>query len=87
MNLSNKALLFSFRAASVVSRFVGKAKPPEAKSNANALTFNNIKPTSGRNLPYSPDGVEPAVVPEPCREASGKFWVPVHQPHDQVRQQ
>jgi hypothetical protein len=64
MNLSNKLLLFVFKAASVADKFVGRDKPPEAKSNDKAFTFNTINPTSGRNLPYSPAGVDPAVVDE-----------------------
>jgi hypothetical protein len=37
--------------------------PPSAVLNDKALGFKIIKPTSGRNLPYEPDFVYPAVIP------------------------
>ena len=57
----NKALLFAIPAVDVWSSFIVNPIPPWEADKAKALGFNKITPISGRNCPYDPDGVYPAV--------------------------
>jgi hypothetical protein len=61
---SNKALWLATKALSVKSSFNTKPTPPCEPDSCNALGFNTIKPTSGKNLPYEPEGVYPGVTVE-----------------------
>jgi hypothetical protein len=45
------------KAVFVKSSLITNPTPPSEADNANALGFNNINPTSGKNLPYEPEGV------------------------------
>ena len=48
---------------SVKSLLICKPTPPKEADKDKALGFNTINPTSGKNLPYEPEGVYPAVTP------------------------
>ena len=56
-------LLLAIIAVSVKSLLTCNPTPPKEADSAKARGLIRIKPTSGRYLPYEPEGVYPAVTP------------------------
>ena len=74
---SNNVLLLAINAVSVKSSFIDKPTPPNEEDKDKALGFSTIIPTSGKNLPYDPEGVCPAVTPPVTAVVTALPFVPL----------